>query len=216
MIRELVVFILLLTAALSGQQVKGARKTSVEPFDSFQAIDRMLSVLDAQINRADSVIAKAGAGAIATTSGKKIPQPWGELSQQMSRNVQSLQARAGRMERRYRKAIASKSIFPPLLRSAAELRHSAKSFQAAKDSVQAKAALERLRKSRISFVLSLHALTSDYGALRCQQDRWACCDVTRQDGGAVCRWTCVDAPRRCSKGLLGPKSKSASTEVIRR
>jgi hypothetical protein len=86
---------------------------------------------------------------------------------------------------------------------------------ASKNAAQARSTMEEVRRSRIDFLLKFHALSANYGALRCERGRWACCEIAHQNGAASCQWSCVQTVRQCSKGLLGPRSQSASADVVR-
>jgi hypothetical protein len=174
-----------------------------------------LSILDVQLERIDALLHKAESGVIATSSGKRGRQPWSTVSQQMLANTRSISKIAAALQRKYKSAAAAKSIFPPLLKGATALEKAAAGVGASKNVAQARSAVEGVRQSRIDFLLSFHALSADYGALRCERDTWACCEVARQNGTASCRWSCVQTSRRCNKGLLGPKSQWVSTDVVR-
>jgi hypothetical protein len=212
---RLATYLLVVSAIAHGQVAKAARRPSAVPFDSFRSIDQKLSLLDAQLSRIDSLLQKAASGAIATSSGTRSRQPWSATSQQMLTNVRSLGKTAAGLQRQYSKSVVARSLFPPLLKSATALEKAATALAASKNVAQTKSGLEEVQKSRIDFVLSFHAISADYGALRCERGRWACCEVASQNGSASCRWSCVQSTRQCSKGLLGPRSQSASAEVVR-
>lgn len=203
-----------LTLIAQAEAVKKAKRP-LTIFDSFRSLDQGLSALDAQLNRIDDVVQKAASGTIATSSGKRARQPWTGPSQQMLANVRSLKNTVMALQRRYQRSAGSKSLLPPLLKAAVALDQSAAGLAASKNAMQAKSALQAVRKSRIDLVLSFHALSADYGVLRCERGQWACCQVGQQNGASACRWSCVETPRRCSKGLLGPRSQSASADVVR-
>jgi hypothetical protein len=205
--------LLILALALSAP-AQGAQRAR-EPFDSFQAIDKALSLLDKQLAQADSLLQKAASGSIATSHGKRGRPPWNALGQQIFINVRSVNARTSRLQRRYEAKRVAQRLFTALMESEKQLMASAKAFQGSQTTAQAKTALQRVQQSRVDFVLAFHALSSDYGALRCQRKSWACCEIVSQDGSAACRWRCVNVPRQCTQGLLGPQSTAASAVVIR-
>ena len=212
MTRRLLALALSLSVCAHGAQPKGQK--AGEPFDSFQAIDKSLSLLDAQLVQADSVLQKAAAGAIATSSGKRARTPWNAISRQIFINVRSMDDRTTRLRRRYRTKVAQ-HLLAGLIRSEKRLMISATKFRRSQTAAPAKAALQQIQEARVDFVLALHALTSDYGALRCPPKHWACCRIVSQNGNSACRWSCVKTPRQCTQGLLGPRSNAATVEVIR-
>jgi hypothetical protein len=205
---------LLLSFPVQGAQPKAAQKLR-EPFDSFQAIDKALSLLDKQLVQTESVLQKATSGSIATSHGRKGRQPWGALGRQIFVTVRSIDDRTARLQRRYRAKKVTQSLFAALIKAEKQLMTSARTFQNSPTVTPAKAALKQFQQARVDFVLAFHALSSDYGALRCQRKTWACCEIVSQGGTAACRWSCVNLPRQCTRGLLGPQSAAASAAVIR-
>jgi hypothetical protein len=214
MTHRLLVLALLFCSPAVEAQPQGSQKAA-EPFASFRALDKSLSLLDTQLVQADAVLQKTAAGAIATSSGKRARAPWNAISRQIFINVRSIDGRTNRLRRRYRATKSAQPLFAGLMKSEVQLMASARSLQSARTIARAQAALQHVQQARLDFVLAFHALTSDYGALRCPRKSWACCEIVRQNGGAACRWSCVKAPRQCTKGLLGPQSTAASADVIR-
>jgi hypothetical protein len=213
MIHRFIVLALLFIPPVYGQRTTGAHRAG-EPFDSFQAIDKILSSLDTQLTQADSVLQKAGTGSIATSSGKRGRPPWAVLGQQILTNARTLDSRIMRLRSHYRTKRVSQQLFSGLVNADKGFTASARRFERSQTAVQARGALKQLQQSRLDLVLAFHSLSSDYGALRCQKGSWACCEVAGRNGNAACRWTCVRTPRQC-RGLLGPRSTAASTDVIR-
>jgi hypothetical protein len=213
MIRWVVLFAFLLSIPIHAQLARSP-KTAAEPFDTFRIMDGKLSELDAQLIQVDSVLQKADRGSIATSSGKMARQPWATAGLQILRNARTLNSRTALLRRRYRTKNASKALFTPLATSAKHLFSSARAFQRSRTAREAERGLQDLQRSRVDFLMAFHSLTSDYGALRCQRGMWACCEIVPKEGAASCHWDCVEESRKCTKGLIGPRSSAAGSTVV--
>lgn len=213
MTRAIALLALMLSIQSYGQRTSPAKRAA-EPFATFQAMDRQLSQLDTQLSQVKLILQKTNRGSIATSSGKMARQPWADAGMKIFLTVRALDSRTTLLRTHYRANSASGKLLTRLATSARHLVSSARTFQRSRTALKAESGFEDLQQSRVEFLMAFHAVTSDYGALRCQRGAWGCCDIVPKDGAASCHWRCVEESRKCTSGLLGPRSNSAGSTIV--
>jgi hypothetical protein len=215
MMRAVVVVTLVISAISQAAWGHPPNRPKAEPFDTFRSLDKALALFNTQVKQADTILANARTGSIATSSGKNGQQPWARLGQHMYRNASAIRLQTASLRRHYRRSVAGKTLLLPLDRSAVALKKIASSFASSRDPRQAKATLERLNRGLIDLVLAFHSISSNHGALRCKRGLWACCQPVESGGPVACKWDCITRPSQCKQGLIGPISRAANGVVIR-
>jgi hypothetical protein len=198
--------------ALTDAHPKVATKT---PLDKIRSIDRYLSELDVQLQQIETLVAKATSGSLATTTGRRSHQPWTALSRALLRTTRSLRRTSAGLRNRFRHTKAGRKLFPPLLKRSTGLEGAAGTLVKAHTPAEAQEALSKIKKARTSFVMSYQSIASDSGALHCERGLWSCCEVVLKSGEPSCHWSCVTTARKCRAGLLGSRSQSASSDVMK-
>jgi hypothetical protein len=187
-----------------------SRPYSNEPFDSFRALDRQLSKLDAQLKAAGSLLDRARTGAIATTSGRRARSPWSDGARSIDKTLRSMLLTVDSLHRRYAQTRSgfAKSLLAPLPGEVKKMRNDTRALAKASTPADAKRALEAVNASRLEFVLAFQAISGGYAGLRCARGQWSCCSPKPGGDQRGCTWSCVEKPRMCTSGFVGPRSRS--------
>ena len=194
-LRSGAVILLVACAAIVGGAA--TRPESNEPFASFRAVDKQLSLLD-----------KCSA-----TLKTEVPSPErNRCVHQMRLAIQRIRQRSSRLARLYRTRGETFGVkmFTELDRKALVLAKALDAVQREKIQPRRDRALDLFSKATLGVVLQFQAVSANYGANHCLPRQWACCEPkrdpeTNRESVAECKWVCVEKSRACA-GFLGPRT----------
>lgn len=184
-------------------------KHSNEPFDSFRTIDDKLTSLNRQLQTLKNSV-EALPKAPAAQNGSS--RPWRAPTLKMQTSAKAILSRSRKLQRLYRRRKQRFGVksFKILSERAAALLTSLRAISKAHALEQARRGVSDLDGRVLSLILEYQAISGGYGGLRCRSGAYACCEPKEnQETGApasACSWKCVEAPRQCRAGFLGPRT----------